>query len=151
MKALIKDGLILKYGLSDDEPGSYDGEWVDQVETPAPLVEWPNIAIDNGLVIASDPARVERQWIIRERTPEERVRTWTALAFHERVSFYAPTAWKKLRLAARDNEPAAEMYEQAMAAQDIVSNDPRTLQFIQGAIAFGILTEEEADNILNAA
>lgn len=151
MKALIKDRVILKTDLSDDRPSSYEGEWVDQIETHPPAVTWPDIAVDNGLAIVGDPPRAERQWIVRPRTEAERVRTWESLVFHNRVNTYAPQAWKKLRQAASANDVAAEMYEQALAAQEIVSNDPRTLQFIQGAIAFGVLTEEEANNILNAA
>lgn len=151
MKALIKNGVIIKTGLSDDRPSSYEGEWVDHVETQPPAVTWPDIAVDNGLAIVGDPPRVERQWLVQPRTEAERVRTWSSLDFHNRVNGYAPQAWKKLRQAAANNDIAAEMHEQALAAQEVVSNDPRTLQFIQGAIAFGVLTEEEANNILNAA
>lgn len=151
MKALIKDGQIIKTNLSDDKPTSFEGEWVEQIETPAPAVEWPNVAVDAGLAIVGDPPVVERQWTTRPRTQEERRRVWTSLEFHGRVNFYAPTAWKKLREAAKVNDIAAEMHEQALAAQEVVSDDPRTLQFIQGAIAFGVLTEEEANNILNNA
>lgn len=149
MKALIKDGIILKTDLSDDRPVSYEGEWVDQIETPAPAVDWPSIAEDAGLAVVDGV--VVRQWTVRERTPEECRRVWSSLEFHNRVNFYAPTAWKKLREAAKVNDTAAEMHEQALAAQEVVSDDPRTLQFVQGAIAFGVLTEEEANNILNNA
>lgn len=149
MKALIKDGEILKTDLSDDKPTSFEGEWVDQVETPPPAVEWPDVAVDAGLAIVD--GAVVRQWTVRPRTQEERRRVWPSLEFHGRVNFYAPAAWKKLREAAKVDDLAAEMHEQALAAQEVVSDDPRTLQFIQGAIAFGVLTEEEADNILNNA
>lgn len=148
MKALIKNGEILKTDLGDERPASYEGEWVEQVETSPPPVDWPDIAVDGGLAVVG--GRVERRWAVRPRTEEERVRTWSSLDFHTRVNTYAPTAWKKLRQAAAVNEIAAEMHDQALAAQDVVSNDSRTLQFIQGAVAFGILTEDEANNILNA-
>ncbi len=149
MNALIKDGRILKLGLLD-RPLSYEGEFVEQFIESKPAEVWPNIAILNEPeIVEGNPSYVTQRWALRERTAEERKRVWTALEFRDRVSAIIPGFWKALREMALSNDIAAEIHEQSLVAQEVVSDDIRTLTAMQGCIMLGLVTPEQTDLILN--
>lgn len=89
----------------------------------------------------------------RRKTPLPR--TWTALEFDVRVETTSPGAWERLEAAAA-NPQIPEEYRlllraairQAAKAQEIVSDDPRTLAFLDAAVSFGVISEDARSRIL---
>lgn len=82
-------------------------------------------------------------------------RVWTALEFDARVESISPGAWERLESTAA-NPGLPEAYRsqlraairQSAKAQEIVSDDPRTLAFLDAAVSFGVITADERSRIL---
>lgn len=154
MKAIVSpDGTSFIRLVSDDTPSrpSVTREYRDAAPVSPDHNPWTEFVEDVWTV---GPEEVVHSCVVRLRE-EPLPRTWTALEFDVRVEGFSPGAWNRLE-AAVENPGIPEEYRlqlraavrQAAKAQEIVSNDPRTLAFLAVAVAFGVVTEEERTRIL---
>lgn len=99
-----------------------------------------------SVVHASDgTGSVARTWHVRTLTAEERRKTWTALEFLER---FTPAELDAIETARINDSVVAAFYRSAMAAQEVVSDDHRTIGGLQYLVAIGVLTPARRDQIL---
>lgn len=157
--AIVINGEVVRTGLEEPLPESHDGVIVPETVDPQPSPEWPEILVEGPMVIDVSngvPSGVRHTWVVRDRTSDERRREWAARDFDERVDMIAPGAWDRLALAA-ENEALPEnvraqlrtAIRQSEKAVSVISDHPETLQFVGAAVMVGVLTEAEADSILN--
>lgn len=155
--ALILNGEVVRQGMTEPLPASYDGRIVPEHFDDYPVVEWPNIAVPGvpALELVQGEDRLRYTWIVRPRTADERRREWSARDFDSRVELLAPGAWDRLQAAAVNPELPEEVraqlrvaIRQADKAVSVVSDDPDTMAFIGAAVAVGVLSQEQAEAIL---
>lgn len=155
--SLILNGEVVRQGMTDPLPESYDGRIVPERHDEPPIVQWPDIVVPADPAIVSDNGveTVVYGWVVRPRTQDERRREWSAKDFDERVEMLAPGAWDRLADAAANpglpSEVRAQLRKairQSEKAVSVVSDNPDTLRFIGAAVAVGVLTQEQATAIL---
>jgi hypothetical protein len=115
-----------------------------------PLIETPQPAYDpltQALVEAFDVglANVVRLWSIRPLTPDEMRKVWTTLDFLGR---FTDAEMNSIEIGRENDEIVRSFYRAAMAAQEIVSDDPRTVAGMNYLVSVGILTQARRDEIL---
>lgn len=87
-------------------------------------------------------------WVVRPKTADERRRSWTPLQFLERFADHELDTIETRRLT----DPLVQkFYRTASFAQEVVSDDPRTVAGLDYLVAVGILTAARKDAILNGA
>ena len=86
-----------------------------------------------------------RTWAIRQLTPDEMRKVWTTLDFLGR---FTDAEMNSIEIARDNDEIVRSFYRAAMAAQEIVSDDPRTVAGMDYLVAIGILTQARRDAIL---
>jgi hypothetical protein len=96
-------------------------------------------AFDVGL------ANVVRLWSIRPLTPDELRKVWTTLDFLGR---FTDAEMNSIEIGRENDEIVRSFYRAAMAAQEIVSDDPRTVAGMNYLVSVGILTQARRDEIL---
>lgn len=137
--AILRDGRVESVVAAPTE----GDPWTPPVGTTA--VPCPN-HVGPGWSYASGA------WIV---PPASARRIWTALEFEDRVEGIAPGAWDRLEDAknASGLTPAQEAQiraavRQSQKAQEIVSDDPRTVAFLDAVVALGVITDAERARIL---
>ena len=153
MKAVLSpDGLSVLRIVSDDTPSrpSATRAYVPP-GTPPDFNPRTHELVD---VYAIGTDTVTHTYSVRARAvPVPRV--WTALEFDARVETISPGAWERLDdasinalipKASRSQVKAA--IRQAAKATQIESDDPRTLAFLDAAVALGVITAEERTRVL---
>lgn len=89
---------------------------------------------------------VTRKWVIRALTPDERRKTWTSYEFLQRF-----TAQERAEVRSRSvSDPIlADFLMLCTAAQEVVSDDPVTVQAMNYLVSIGVLTESRKNQILS--
>ena len=90
-------------------------------------------------------ANVVRIWSIRQLTDQERRRTWTSLEF---LSRFDSTEMESIETARAEDPIVQSFYRAALAAQEVVNDDPRTVAGMDYLVTIGILTNARRDAIL---
>ena len=85
-------------------------------------------------------------WTVRNKTNDELRKTWTAYEFLLR---FTPQERSAYRQAAQTNDMVADFMSLAQAAQEIISDDPITIQGMDYLVAIGLLTQQRRDEILS--
>jgi hypothetical protein len=114
---------------------------VPLVKLPEPDVTSSEIAEPN-LVWFDD--RVERQWTVRARTPEELVKIWS-----NAQTFMAEFTNEEKAGIALSTDPtvAALRFELSTWFSEVHSNDPRVIAGLDKLVELSILTETRKDEI----
>ncbi len=90
-------------------------------------------------------ANVVRLWSIRPLTPVERRKTYTTLDFLGR---FTTSEMDAIEIARSDDGIVQSFYRAALAAQEVVNDDPRTVAGMDYLVTIGILTHARRDAIL---
>lgn len=91
------------------------------------------------------PTQVLRTWSIRAKTPDELRQVWTSLEFLGR---FTTAEMAQIETAREHDEIVRSFYRAALAAQEVVSDDPRTVAGVNYLSAIGILTLARVDEVL---
>jgi hypothetical protein len=108
----------------------------------------PNVSstetVDESFTINIDS--VQQVWTVRNKTADELRKTWTAYEFLLRFTSAERTAY---RAAAQTDDLIADFMSLAQAAQEIISDDPTTIQGMNYLVSVGLLTQQRRDEILS--
>lgn len=149
--AEVRDNSIVRFlGISDD---TYQ-MWVSTnnpkaaVYRPVENDVYPQInenqAIDIDYIIQSD--KVIRLYIVRNKTPDELRKVWTAYEFLTRFTQQERSA---LRTASQTDDLVADFSQLLTAAQEVISDDPVTVQAMDYLVYAGYITNERKNQILD--
>lgn len=86
-----------------------------------------------------------RSWTIRSKTDAEMRQVWTTLDF---LSRFHTSEMAQIETAREHDQIVQSFYRAALAAQEIVSDDPRTVAGVNYLSAIGILTLARVDEVL---
>ena len=89
---------------------------------------------------------VNQVWTIRNKTADELRITWTAYQFLNRFTYAERAAY---RVAAKTDDIVADFMGLAQAAQEVLSDDPTTIQGMDYLVSIGVLTQQRRDEILS--
>lgn len=141
-------------GLVDLDPAVRSG-WVAAGNPKAsiylPIVDTPkptyDAARDALVVVWSVWPNVEavRTWNVRPLTDEEMRQVWTSLEFLGR---FTTAEMAQVETAREHDQIVQSFYRAALAANEIVSDDPRTVAGVNYLSAIGILTLARVDEVL---
>jgi hypothetical protein len=115
-----------------------------------PLIETPQPAYDpatQALVRTYDVGltNVVLIWAIRPLTPDEMRKTWTSLEFLGR---FESSEMAAIEIARASDQIVQSFYRAALAAQEVVNDDPRTIAGMDYLVSIGILNQFRRDAIL---
>ena len=139
--------------LVDMDPALH-ASWVESGNPKAnaylPLIDVPPPAYNpetQALVEVFDVGltNVVRFWSIRPLTPAERRKAWTALEF---LSRFESSEMAAVEIARANDQIVQSFYRAALAAQEVVNDDPRTVAGMDYLVSIGILTNARRDAIL---
>lgn len=150
--AEIRENSIIKFlGISDE---TYQ-MWVSTNNPKASIYRpvendvYPEInenqAVDIDYIIESN--RVIRLYIPRNKTPDELRKIWTAYEFLLR---FTQQERADLREAAKTDPLIADFSQLLGAAQEVISDDPVTVQAMDYLVYAGHITNERKNNILES-
>lgn len=141
-------------GLVDLDPAVRSG-WVAAGNPKAsiylPVIDTPkptyDAARDALVVVWSVWPNVEavRTWNVRPLTDEEMRQVWTSLEFLGR---FTTAEMAQVETAREHDQIVQSFYRAALAANEIVSDDPRTVAGVNYLSAIGILTLARVDEVL---
>jgi hypothetical protein len=86
-----------------------------------------------------------RTYAVRPLTADELRKVWTTLDFLGR---FTDAEMNSIEIGRENDEIVRSFYRAAMAAQEIVSDDPRTVAGMNYLVSVGILTQARRDEIL---
>jgi hypothetical protein len=89
---------------------------------------------------------VNQVWTIRNKTADELRITWTAYQFLNRFTYAERAAY---RVAAKTDDIVADFMGLAQAAQEVLSDDPTTIQGMDYLVSIGVLTQQRRNEILS--
>jgi hypothetical protein len=89
---------------------------------------------------------VDQIWTVRNKTADELRKVWTAYEFLNRFTYSERAAYRQ---AAKTDDLIADFMSLAQAAQEIISDDPMTVQGMDYLVSVGILTQQRRDEILS--
>jgi len=99
--------------------------------------------VEVWLVTSGVDAR--RGWRVRPLTDDELRQTWTSLEFLGR---FTTAEMAQIETAREHDQIVQSFYRAALAAQEVVSDDPRTVAGVNYLSAIGILTLARVDEVL---
>lgn len=103
-----------------------------------------NQAIDIDYII--QPNKVIRLYIVRNKTPDELRKTWTAYEFLLR---FTQQERADLREVSKTDNLVADFSQLLGAAQEVISDDPVTVQAMDYLVYAGYITNDRKNSILN--
>jgi hypothetical protein len=118
------------------------------IEEPKPIFDPETQALSDSLSVDLDGLRARRRWSVRLKTPDEIRKVWTALEFLER---FTPVELRRIEVGARSDETLASIYRSCLAAQEVASDDPRTIAGMGFLVALGLLSPARRDEILSGS
>jgi hypothetical protein len=139
--------------IVDIDPVLY-ASWRDSANPKAnaylPLFDTPKPDYNpdtHALVEAFDVglANVVRLWSIRPLTPVERRKVWSTLDF---LSRFTTSEMNAIEIARSDDGIVQSFYRAALAAQEVVNDDTRTVAGMDYLVTIGILTHARRNEIL---
>jgi hypothetical protein len=140
--------------IVDIRPDLY-AQWVaagnPKAQSYLPVVNDPNPVYDPSIQIVDsfyvvEAARVRRAWSVRPKTEDELRRTWTPLEFLER---FTPSELEDIESRRLTDPGVRTFYRSASFAQEIVSDDPRTIAGMDYLVSIGVITNARKEEILN--
>jgi hypothetical protein len=113
--------------------------FTDPVPTHNPATQ----TVDPYFVVATD--RVTRAWMVRPLTADEMRKSWSSLDFLAR---FTDTELAAIETAREADAVVQSFYRSALAAQEVVNDDPRTVAGMDYLVSLNILTPYRAQAIL---
>jgi len=115
------------------------------------IVNYINTPTVSSVEIAESSFEIQRNsvdqvWTVRNKTADELRKVWTAYEFLNRFTYSERAAYRQ---AAKTDDLVADFMSLAQAAQEIISDDPITLQGMNYLVSVGILTQQRRDEILS--
>jgi len=104
--------------------------------------EYQAVDVDYAIM----PNKVIRLYIVRNKTPDELRKVWTAYEFLLR---FTQQERATLRQAAQTDELVADFSQLLGAAQEVISDDPVTLQALDYLVYAGYITNDRKNEILD--
>jgi hypothetical protein len=101
-------------------------------------------AVDEDYIIEEN--RVVKLYILRNKTPEELRKTWTAYEFLTRFTQQERVT---LRSASATDPLVADFSQLLGAAQEVISDDPVTIQAMDYLVYAGYITNERRNEIMD--
>lgn len=148
--AEIRNDTIIKFLNIDDNVYQM---WINTnnpkafVYRPVENDEYPEVnenqAVDIDYIIESN--RVIRLYIPRNKTPDELRKIWTAYEFLLR---FTQQERADLREAGKTDPLVADFSQLLGAAQEVISDDPVTVQAMDYLVYAGYITNERKNTIL---
>lgn len=141
--------------IVDIRPDLYS-QWVasgnPKAQSYLPIVNDPNPIYDPSIQIVEssfvvEPTRVRRAWSVRPKTPDELRKVWTPLEFLER---FTASELDDIETSRLTDPGVRAFYRAASFAQEVVSDDPRTVAGMNYLVNIGLLTATRKEEILNA-
>ena len=111
--------------------------------TTSPIVSATEIAESSYEIQGNS---VDQIWTVRNKTADELRKVWTAYEFLNRFTYSERAAYRQ---AAKTDDLIADFMSLAQAAQEIISDDPMTVQGMNYLVSVGILTQQRRDEILS--
>lgn len=150
--AKVIDGQVA--GVVDLDPAIRDG-WIAAgnqkasmylpiLDRPKPTYDAAREVLESGWGILS-ASGIVRTWTVRAKTPDELRHVWTSLEFLGR---FTTAEMAQIETAREHDEIVRSFYRAALAAQEVVSDDPRTVAGVNYLSAIGILTLARVDEVL---
>lgn len=90
--------------------------------------------------------KVIKKYNIRQKTPDELRKTWTAYQFLNR---FTPEERALFRSTSLTDPLVADFQMLAMAAQEVISDDPMTIMGMNYLVSIGLITELRKNEILS--
>lgn len=100
--------------------------------------------VDESFTISKNS--VQQVWTVRNKTADELRKTWTAYEFLNRFTYSERAAYRN---AAKTDDLIADFMSLAQAAQEIISDDPMTVQGMDYLVSVGIISQQRRDEILS--
>jgi hypothetical protein len=113
------------------------------VYSQAPAVSAAEVAEESFQI---NESTVNQVWTVRNKTPDELRVTWTAYEF---INRFTPAERAGYRTAAKSDDLVADFVDMAQAAQEVISDDPLTIQGMDYLVSIGVLTQQRRDEILS--
>ena len=88
---------------------------------------------------------VTQKWTVRPLTADEKRKTYTALEF---LSRFTEAELNSVEIAREADSVVRDFYRSALAAQEVVSDDPRTVAGMGYLVSINLLTANRAAQIL---
>ena len=101
-------------------------------------------AVDENFIIEEN--RVLKLYILRNKTPEEMRKVWTAYEFLTR---FTQQERATLRAAAASDPLVADFSQLLGAAQEVISDDPVTIQAMDYLVYAGYITNDRRSVIMD--
>ena len=145
MHALVLDGQILReHNFGDTAPpmlAPNKGQWLAVADPGEPPFDPANQSVNSNIaLVAGVPTRLYN--IVTRPVPAPR---WTPLQFIERFT----EAEQIAIVTAAQSSPALRLwYDKAMASQEVVSDDPRTVAGMDALVAAGLISEARKAEVL---
>jgi hypothetical protein len=114
------------------------------VTLPQPAYDATREALEEvWSIVPATEAR--RGWNVRAKTADEMRKVWTSLEFLGR---FTTAEMAQVETAREHDQIVQSFYRAALAANEIVSDDPRTVAGVNYLSAIGILTLGRVDEVL---
>ena len=112
------------------------------VYTNSPTVSATEVA-ESGFEI--NQTTVNQVWTVRNKTPDELRKVWTAYEFLTKFTYTERAAYRN---AAKTDDLVADFMGLAQAANEIISDNPVVIQGMDYLVSIGVLTQQRRNEIL---
>ena len=135
----IPDELYSSW-VSDDNPKKDCYKIVQLTQSPA--VSSSEVAEPSFEIT---PTAVVQIWTVRNKTPDELRKIWTAYEFLTKFTYTERAAYRN---AAKTDDLVADFMGLAQAANEIISDNPVVIQGMDYLVSIGVLTQARRNEIL---
>lgn len=135
----IPDELYSSW-VSDDNPKKDCYKIVQLTQSPA--VSSSEVAEP---LFEITPTAVVQIWTVRNKTPDELRKIWTAYEFLTKFTYTERAAYRN---AAKTDDLVADFMGLAQAANEIISDNPVVIQGMDYLVSIGVLTQARRNEIL---
>jgi hypothetical protein len=150
--AYVVSGAVME--IKDISP-TLHAQWVaagnPKAQSYLPIVNDPNPIYDPTIQVVEpyfvvESSRVRRAWSVRPKTADELRKVWSPLEFLER---FTPSELDEIETRRLTDQGVRAFYRAASFAQEVVSDDPRTVAGMNYLVNIGLLTAARKEEILN--
>ena len=149
--AEVRGNSIVRFlGISDDTYQMWLSTNNPKASVYRPVENDVYPEINQNQVVEIDyviqPDKVIRLYIVRNKTPDELRKVWTAYEFLTRFTQQERSA---LRTASETDDLVADFSQLLTAAQEVISDDPVTVQAMDYLVYAGYITNDRKNQILD--
>ena len=126
--------------VAENNPKQY--VYLPVVYTNSPTVSATEVA-ESGFEI--NQTTVNQVWTVRNKTPDELRKVWTAYEFLTKFTYTERAAYRN---AAKTDDLVADFMGLAQAANEIISDNPVVIQGMDYLVSIGVVTQQRRNEIL---